>query len=67
LQEIYNSGGYDQSVAEGINQSLSANYTAAQYPTPQMYAGGLRCGCLEYYQDVCRTEFRKVRRNLQEG
>lgn len=36
------------------------NYTAAEYPPPWLRAKGVRCGCLEYWQDKCRIEFRKV-------
>lgn len=40
--------------------NAQANYTAAQYPPPWLRARGFRCGCLEYWRDTCRTEFRKV-------
>ena len=33
-------------------------WCSADYPTPQMRAQGLRCGCLDYWQDECRAEFR---------
>jgi hypothetical protein len=33
-------------------------HRSAEYPTPQMRAQGLRCGCLQFWQDECRAEFR---------
>ena len=31
---------------------------SADYPTPQMRARGVRCGCRQYWEDPCRAEFR---------
>lgn len=54
-------GGFDPSIAQGMVESSQVNYTSADYPPPWLRAQGYRCGCLQYWQDACRQEFRKVR------
>ena len=50
-----------------INSSLAArvavSYAPAEYPSGDMRAAGFVCGCGDYYDNPCRAEFRKVRRN----
>lgn len=59
VQALVQGGGIDPSIAAGMVAAAQVNYTSAQYPPPWLRAQGLRCGCLQYWQDVCRAEFRK--------
>jgi len=62
LQDIVTSGAFDPSISVSMIESAAVNYTSAEYPTPQMtQADGRTCGCLDWFKDICRVEFRKVR------
>ena len=48
-------------MGETRGDHAQVNYTSAQYPTPEMVQeDGRRCGCLDWFKDVCRVEFRRV-------
>jgi hypothetical protein len=59
-QALFSAGAYHPSVAADLSDALSQNYTPAQYPTPRLRQLGYKCGCLDFYTDPCRMEFRKV-------
>lgn len=60
MQDIYLAGEYHPSVASDLADALSQNYTPAQYPPPRLREVGYRCGCLDFFTDPCRLEFRRV-------
>ncbi|KAK9820416.1 hypothetical protein WJX72_010055 [[Myrmecia] bisecta] len=59
LQQIVQAGAYHPSIMSNMRSTLESRYRPADYPTPAMRAQGIRCGCLDYYLDPCRVEFRK--------
>ncbi|CAL8462935.1 g2469 [Coccomyxa elongata] len=59
LQALYTAGAFHPSVASDLRDALAQRFTPAEYPPPLLRALGFRCGCLDFFTDPCRTEFRR--------
>jgi hypothetical protein len=60
LQDIGNDGMYHPSVNSSFVVRVSVDFSPNDYPTDDMRAMGIVCGCGEYFENPCRAEFRKV-------
>ena len=60
VQDIVDDGGYHPSVNQTMIQRVTVEYTPSQYPPAYLQAQGYRCGCGEFYNNTCRSEFRQV-------
>lgn len=62
LSALYAGGDYHPLSRDSILASLQApEPDPAAFPTTAQRLAGQRCGCSYWWDDPCRTEFRKVR------
>lgn len=61
VQALYAAGAFHPSIASDLRDALGQRFTPSEYPPPVLRAMGFRCGCLDFYTDPCRMEFRRVR------
>ena len=64
MQQLYSAGAFHPSVAADLRDALAQRFEPADYPPTFLYARGFRCGCLDFFTDPCRMEFRRVRIRL---
>ena len=60
-QAIYSAGAFHPTVAQDIEDALAQSFSPQDYPPPLLWLEGFRCGCLAFYTDPCRVQFRKAR------
>ena len=61
MQSIVAAGGYHPSLNETMVQRVSVPYQPQAYPPPYLQAQGYKCSCGQFYDNICRSEFRNVR------
>ena len=60
-QDILAGGQFHPSVNASMVARVGVSYAPDEYPSDDMRAAGVVCGCGQYYQNPCRAEFRKAR------
>ena len=60
-QAIYSAGAFHPTVAQDIEDALAQGFSPQDYPPPLLWLEGFRCGCLAFYTDPCRVQFRQAR------
>lgn len=61
IQAIYAAGAFHPTVAQDIADALAQGFAPADYPPPLLWLEGFRCGCLDFWADPCRVQFRRAR------
>ena len=59
-QSILAEGGYHPSINETMVERVNVPYSPQSYPPPYLQAQGYRCSCGQFFDNACRSSFRKV-------